>query len=48
MSVKLPVDGTGRASPITGQSARVIQEYGHVVQMPLAFRAKLAPKMPVV
>jgi len=35
MSVKLPVDGTGRASPITGQSARVIQEYGHVVQMPL-------------
>src|SRR3954464_13668208 len=36
MSTKTAKDGGGPATPITGQTAHEIQEYGHLVHMPLA------------
>jgi starvation-inducible DNA-binding protein len=40
MSVKTSKNGTGQATPITGQRAHEIQEYGHLIAMPLALGEK--------
>jgi starvation-inducible DNA-binding protein len=40
MSVKTSKNGTGPATPITGQRAHEIQEYGHLIAMPLALGEK--------
>jgi starvation-inducible DNA-binding protein len=40
MSVTTSKNGTGAATPITGQRAHEIQEYGHLIEMPLALGDK--------
>src|SRR6476620_1501755 len=40
MTVKTAKNGTGPATPIIGQKAHAIQEYGHVIPMPLALGEK--------
>jgi starvation-inducible DNA-binding protein len=40
MTLTTSKNGTGPATPITGQRAHAIQEYGHVIEMPLALGEK--------
>ena len=40
MSVTTSKNGTGPATPITGQRAHEVQEYGHLIEMPLALGEK--------
>jgi starvation-inducible DNA-binding protein len=40
MTLKTAKNGTGPATPITNQKAHEIQEYGHLVNMPLALAEK--------
>jgi len=40
MSTKTSKDGTGPATPITGQKAHEIQEYGHLIAMPISLGEK--------
>ena len=40
MTTKTIKDGNGPATPITGQRAHEIQEYGHLIPMPLALNQK--------